>query len=152
MKKELIEKLKKPELAQPLCLRSEEEQAVLIKASPSNCLVMSGDNKWTPSRNHSVLSRTDTYILKPGYKPEPEYEDIEIVCGDLWLILRQNMPGRSSRCLYNCSIHYEFVGFFVDAGTLGEREVEPTQIARLIAAGKTVVARFVKEVKCESSD
>lgn len=147
MNKELIEKLKDPKQAQPFCLRSEEERVILTKADPSNCLLMSGVNKWTPSRNHASLSTTDTYILKPDYEPEPEYEDIEVVADvEGALRLSHAISGKFGQLRIDIiSSRKDFVGFFYDINSTHDHCGTASRVAREIREGHKVYARFVKD-------
>ena len=74
--KEIIEKLKDPNQAQPFGLRSPEEQEVFREAGPENSLLYTVTESWvTPT---GLNGPNSTFILKPGYEPEPEYVDLEI--------------------------------------------------------------------------
>lgn len=86
---QMIEKLKKPELAQPLGLYDEyfpEEAKIIRTAKPENCLYWQfGNKRWTQATS---LQLSLCYILKPGYEPEPEYEDC--------MVFRNSANGRLS--------------------------------------------------------
>lgn len=112
MNKELIEKLKKPQLAQAFCLRSEDEQAALTKAGPANCMFLSGSEQWTASMNSGSFGPTETYILKPGYEPTPEYIEIEIVVQGHDVRLDRSEPGYEGHTdLNDAAVNKDFVCF-----------------------------------------
>ena len=73
----MIEKLKKPELAQPHCLRSFEEQKFLESINPDHLVFLNLQGDWVDWPGGPRCVR-DTVILKPDYQPEPEYEDWEV--------------------------------------------------------------------------
>ena len=69
----IIEKLKKPELAQPFGLRSIEEQEAFREAGPENSLLYTVTESWvTPT---GLNGPNSTFILEPDYEPEPESTD-----------------------------------------------------------------------------
>lgn len=77
----LIERLKKPENAQPLVVYRDyhpELYDIIEKAGSKNCLLLEGTT-WVQALADS-LGRT--YILKPDYQPDPEYLEIEIEVGE----------------------------------------------------------------------
>jgi len=142
MDKALIEKLKMPELAQPLGLLSKEEHGILTRAGKENTLFFDASSKWVSA------SRTwwdnDVIILKPDYKPEPEYEDCKVfVCGG---ILGIDHP--TFKPLYTLPGLPDFEGFFRNFPTESSETVQLTDVdavAKVIRQGKVVAARFVKE-------
>ena len=72
---ELIEKLKKNE--KPFGLLTLEEQECLRKIGIKNCLYYSsGIPNW---QIPAGFANGQTYRIKPDYKPEPEYVDLEII-------------------------------------------------------------------------
>ena len=137
--KEIIEKLQDPNRAQPFGVLSSEEQGVLKRAGMGwtwrfnevKCWVEVCTTEWCNAL---------TYILKPDYKPEPEYEDCEIEHS------HQNLMARGGPLSGPTSIHKlparpEFVGFFEEDGQRTFNDL----IANTIREGHKVIARFVKE-------
>jgi hypothetical protein len=140
--KEIIEKLKKPTLAQPFGLLPESQQDILGTAGKANCLYYRGS--WEQPVRGRFADDT-TYILKPDYQPEPEYEDINIVGYGLYLGayggLGSILPHHFNH-LHILTALPSFVGFF----RLDNRNrVRPDCVATKIREGHKVVARFVKE-------
>ncbi len=141
-----IEKLKDQKQAVPLWMRTKEEQEIITRARPEDRLVTHYES-W-PNWQTSISTkphRDSVYILKPGYEPEPEYDEIEIVRGDsdLWLVLIKDMPGRSCRCLYDCGIHPAFVCFhYMD----GAETTIPGNVPNWLRQnpGQIMYARFVR--------
>jgi len=73
---EMIEKLKKNE--RPFGLLTLEEQECLKKVSKENCVIF--NETWvTPCRLRQPFENKFTYAIKPDYKPEPEFVDLEII-------------------------------------------------------------------------
>lgn len=143
MNKELQERLtllKDDIQAKAFALRSEDEQAVLMRAGFNNCLFLSDTADWVEARKgNGHFKQHLTYILKPGYKPEPEYEDFPIIA-DSQRNLRCN--GVWIDCIAKSQ---DFVEFFYDNGpavTVGH--ISLIDVATSIRNGKKVVARFVK--------
>lgn len=126
---EIIEKLKDPKQAQPLCLRSKEEQKILIKAAPKNCLFLCDRLGWT-----------ENYILKPDYEPESEWMDVEVkVAG---IRLQVHVPDRGMWPIQSLPSFVKFIKFW---RADDESTQAPEDVATLIYEGKKVFARFRKE-------
>lgn len=154
-RQEMIEKLKDPERAQPFCLLSSEEQAIL-KEGGASCLYLSWrDNaaKWNPMHFVRIEGNKNVYILGPGYQPkpkpepEPEYVDIEIIVdGDGQFKLSEHWDGLKHDYDYLWWVvgHKDFVKFFASPPTEDGR-VPLADIATLIREGNKVFAKFVKE-------
>ena len=73
---ELIEKLKDKKKIQAFGLLSKEEQECLKKAGKNNCLVYTIQGDWKKGTAYFV--NVSTYAIKPDYKPEPKFVDLEI--------------------------------------------------------------------------
>jgi len=67
----IIEILKRRDLAQPLYLRTSEEQAELKKAGVENCLYTT-ETLYPTWRQPLRFGDSYAYILRPDYEPEPE--------------------------------------------------------------------------------
>ncbi len=140
MNKELIEKLKHKDLAQPYCLLTKKEKRILKDAGYKNRLVLQVDGTFF-SDAEGNKQNLDVYILKPDYEPEPEWIDIEIVEGGQWLKLKENQPGKPGNTwLLDCVANPRFVGFVSDSGW-----VRLEEIATRIHNGQKVIARFRRE-------
>ena len=145
---ELIEKLKKPELARAYGLMTPEEQECLRTAGSTNTLWFSIGSQWSKSGCADCPSHT--YILKPDYKPEPEYDDVEIVRHEERFAIR-NANGFSTIPFGYINLNivvslHRFVGFFTTFSNYENRMALP-DIATRIREGHKVYARFVKEPK-----
>ncbi len=146
MNKELymrIKKLKKPELAQPHCLRSFEEQKFLESINPDDLLFLNLKGDWIDWLGGPRCVR-DTVILKPGYEPEPEYENREIVAISGYLVLKRESPGNSPT-INNMVAMVGFVKFWLDEYDDGFVTLE--SVSTHIRNGKKIYARFVKVEK-----
>ncbi len=149
MNKELqerIEKLKKPELAQPLALLSEEEQAIFKKAGPDNMLwlVDCGARRGTWADAGSGKNPGHTYILKPKYEPDPEYIEIELEAVNKGVWLKEEAPGWSGDCsICKASMHEDFICFHYMGGA---ETTNAGQVPNWLRANpdQTIYARFVK--------
>jgi hypothetical protein len=73
-RKELIKKLKDRNRARPFGMLSEEEQKILRQANETKAVMLYNGSGWESAR-WFFTSPQLTYILKPDYEPEPEYED-----------------------------------------------------------------------------
>lgn len=135
-----IKKLKDPKQAQPFRLLTDEERGVLLKAGPSQCLILCESGSWEdkPSGPYSFCY---AYILKPDYQPEPEYEKFEVfMCGGILGIDRPTF-----KPLYTLPGLPDFVGFeFID-GSVTTSHLSLVDVANDFRRGKTVCARFIKE-------
>ncbi|KKN77668.1 hypothetical protein LCGC14_0357930 [marine sediment metagenome] len=144
MNKELIEKLQDPKQAQPLCLRTEAEQAILTKAGPDNCLILSARDYWSLSGNVVNLTPTAAYILKPDYEPQPEYEDIEIRVGHgNSLYIQLSGTGSIRTTLYKAANKSNFVCFhYKDGASTRYTGDVPNWLRK--APDQTMYARFIR--------
>ena len=149
MKKELqerIEKLKKPELAQPFGLRTDEERAILRQADKANCIVFTDQNDWIVASGAMDWRHTHTYILKPHYKPKPEYIEIELEAVNKGVWLKDAAPGWTGECsTYKAATHEDFICFhFID----GSETVVPGNVPnwRRLNPHKTMYVRFVRSI------
>lgn len=144
---ERIAKLKDPAQAQPFgtLLTYHPEQAKIIEKAYHECMYLRGDNEYGAivDKNAGPYN-CSIYILKPDYKPEPEYDTCPVFVGVYGRLLI-SLDGNEGS-LADAVCRPNFVGFFVDAGTPGERRVMLDDVATAIREGKTVVARFVKEI------
>lgn len=75
-KQEIIEKLKRKDLSQPFGLLTNGERVILQQAGGRNCFQFAGS--WSPKQISRGFSHDITYILKPDYEPEPEFEDCSV--------------------------------------------------------------------------
>lgn len=160
----LIEQLKDPKQAQPYGLyrtHCPEKAEVLKKAGWKNRLVLE-EGCFTPDYDNigpadarSNLHRNQfTFILKPDYKPEPEYVDKEIYIKKEahveWLGIyktnyRQDVLPHTFTHLHCLSSLPGFVCFWLDEGDGyhdGNSYVGPARIAGLIEEGRKIYARF----------
>ena len=141
MNKEIIEKLKDKEYVRAFGLMSPEEKECFIEVGPENCLFYSKGDGWSPAAKSSadVFYPCFTYAIKPDYHPEPEFIDLPIVVHEGRLCVFIVPAGYSQiqdlLCLPN------FHGFFW-GGVCSF--VTIAAVARKIAEGKNVIARFRK--------
>ena len=138
----IIEHLKDKSKAQPYGLRTEEEQAVLKKAGPANCIHATGNEhlEWSQSK-HTWAGAA--YILKPDYQPEPEFIDIELVLDGVFWELKKAMPGCAAFTrVERAPIHQQFVHFRKDSNHYTRHAGRATDWAN---EGQKVVARFRNE-------
>ena len=142
MNKELIDKLKDPKQAQPFGLRSKAEQELLTKAGRPNCRWYDEDG-WNVQKCDSYCKET-TYILKPDYEPEPEYEDIEIE-GSLWLMVKSDPYNTTLRTMVDLTGHRNFVKFYADICKRISLEDVAGAYRTAQERGHKVYARFVNE-------
>lgn len=143
--KEMIAKLKDPKQAQQFCLRTKEEQGVLHEAEAKNLLCLGFPSETWNAAPNSKLSRGVSYILVPGFQPEPEYKHIALEDdGEDRIRLSEEWNG-TRIVLGMIPDRPAFAGFFVDAGTPGERPCHLEDVATKIDEGHKVVARFRKE-------
>lgn len=140
-----IEKLKKPELVQPYGVLAEEERQILDKAGIGQCLEFDGEIGWghvKTSRFFSGLS----YILKPVYKPKPEYIKISVVKDDGILVLEDAPPNAALTFIDGVSRDHAFDGWFgTMPGNVGYEITNDSQVSRAFRRGNKPYARFVKE-------
>lgn len=148
---ERIEKLQDRNRAQPFWLRNKEEQAVLVTAGPKNCLCLSHDDPqgFQARTGPTVTSYTERYILKPDYKPEPEYIEIEIeIDSEGMCVLKESVPGCDYKMLWWAESHKDFVCFHdqFDNKTNNAGNV-PSKLRGQTSQGNDIemVARFIKE-------
>ena len=136
--KELIAKLKDRKRAQQWFLQTDEERNILRTAGPQNCLYTSCEvyPEW---RTPLGFGQGKTYILKPGYETEPEYDDlpVELFSGQL----RCETFHGGWTVISNCVNLPNFVKFWVEDTVAVCLE----DIATMIHAGKKVYARFRRE-------
>lgn len=137
-----IEKLKDEIQAQAFALRSEDEQAVFARAGSHNCLLLSDVGTWGTMRPNTPFRLPLTYLLKPGYEPKPEHEDIEIKTRNGFVFVHSKS---CSVRVHRAVDREDFVGFFFGGFLCGEKIIRLDQIAGAIRDGHKVYARFVKE-------
>ena len=76
---ELIEKLKDKNYVRAFGLMTDEERDVYKKVGSNNCLEYGGNNwKNAFGGDGRVFDWRFEYVIKPDYRPEPEYEDLEV--------------------------------------------------------------------------
>lgn len=144
-RQEMIEKLKDPERAQPFCLLSSEEQAIL-KEGGASCLYLSWrDNaaKWNPMHFVRIEGNKNVYILGPGYQPKPKWNDIAIVLNDGWLGVYSNATPYHFMHLHTIPSMPNFHHFCHLNHLSGEMSM--SAISRCWQKGDNIVARFMKE-------
>lgn len=144
----LIEQLKKDDVP-ALCFLSSEAREFLFKERKrGNVLTLCAcgcEAQWV--RADEELSAHKVYRLKPDYKPEPEYVDLEIgfeggfcgfygACSDKGILLP--FAFTHLHCLPSLP---GFVGFFYDDLNFTARFEE---VATKKRDGKNVIARFRK--------
>jgi len=144
----LIEKLKKPELAQPFALLSEKEQSIFIQqAKLEGCLFLSDTADWLILRQgNGHFKQHFTYILKPDWEPEPEYLDIAVVNRGGSLQIETKAPSTSIMFIDGVCRDHTFRGWF--ATSHNEYRVNGTEVvAEAFDKGHKPFARFVKVKK-----
>jgi len=148
---ELIEKLKDKKKIQAFGLLSKEEQECLKKAGKNNCLVYTIQGDWKKGTAYFV--NVSTYAIKPDYKPEPKFVDLEIYeykdsFDKKWLGVN-----RDSNCdflPYNpTTLHClpslpNFEGFWYESDDTTPPNIYVVigYVAKTISSGKKVYARF----------
>ena len=88
---ELIEQLKDKTYVRAFGLMTPIEQDVYKKVGKENCVYFLGDKgcwDWRETSGDKFSSQIE-YAIKPNYKPEPEYVDLEIVQEGYFLGIRQ---------------------------------------------------------------
>lgn len=140
--KELIEKLKDPKQAQPFWMRTWEEQEILGRAGADGCLLISSTNPQGRTPGAIVTAWSDgVYILKPDYKPEPEYGDIPIILVDGRWMLETNAPHSQYSSLEMQPGHEGFVCFWSQEVGVGEN-IPIDLVAVHCRKNRTVYARY----------
>ena len=133
---DMIEKLKDKNYVRAFGLLEPEEQECLRKAGYKNCQKYQGKTGlrdfW---QREEYFNNTDTYRIKPDYKPEPEPVDCEIhkKAGTLWV----EYDGIKYKTFELLS-QEEFAGFYHTGGDK-QTEVESGWVARYFP---NVIARF----------
>jgi len=136
---ERIEKLKDPKQVQAFGLLAQKFQAVLEKAGKRNCICLTGTKlgpEWTqlgPESSHWATHLT--YILKPNYEPEPEYDKVKVLVAKGVL----QCGGVRIDCL---CINPNFAGFWSKDG---QTHYNDAYVATAIYEGVEVEAWFRKE-------
>ena len=146
---DLIEKLKDKEQAMPFWMRTEAEREVLMKAAPNGLLWT--DKRvwpaWKESLTRASQLECNIYILKPDYRPEPEYVDVEIVadgCGQLRL--KNSLPGKFGMWPIDmCVRHKDFDYFWYETGPVITSHLAIHDVAPAKRKNKKVFARFIEE-------
>ena len=148
--KELIEKLKDKTYVRAFGLMSPEEQECFKKVKQKNCLIFCTDCSWDETLDiEADYVNIYTYAIKPDYKPEPEFVDLEIERSDGWLGVSKwgddamFLPFEFTHlhCLPSLP---NFEGFWHDYDKkMGRRYFcNITEAAPKISEGKKVYARF----------
>ena len=145
--KELIEKLKKNKTV--FGLMSSEERECFKKVGKKNCLCFHGGQWGGPNNSNDCFNYQFAYAIKPDYKPEPEFVDLEIERSDGWLGVSKwgddamFLPFEFTHlhCLPSLP---NFEGFWHDYDKkMGRRYFcNITEAAPKISEGKKVYARF----------
>ena len=136
----IIERLKDKKQAQPFGLRSEVEKEVLKTAGKSNTLYYDGVGNWMELTNPSWCIDS-TYILKPGYKPKPEYVDVPVE--NILDLLCVRIGCASDKPLYYVPAMPRFMEYYSEPAM--ECEIGWMDIATILHEGNKVYARFRKE-------
>ncbi len=140
---EMIEMLKDKSKARPLGLLSKEEQGILTEAGRYNCLYYDWRNTWIEWHENTLYSN-NTYILKPDYRPEPEYVEIEVVVvGNGVLMLKRPSPNARYQEISNIVGDKDFHEF--KDNKTGVCTKNPGSVPAWKREGHKVYARFVKE-------
>lgn len=149
---ERIEKLKKPDMAQPygVYIHDKPEMARIIdRAGVKNLLILTCAGTWDNVAPIARIVPSRTYILQSGYEPKREYEDIEVVALDVCVCLDERAPGGcETYFLYDASVRNNFVGFYTigcdlhDGGD--EAKIALEEVATSIRDSYKVIARFVR--------
>ena len=155
MNKELIEKLKIKYYVRAFGLMLPEEQECFKKVGIKNCIIYGGmcgkqGAEWRDTT--AELQGDFTYAIKPDYQPEPEFQDVEIIQQGNWLGITRPWAEDYSRfpsdfnnlhCLPSLP---NFEGFYMPDPVAkdGHEYLFIGTVARNIAKGKTVYARFRK--------
>jgi len=142
MNNELIKRLKDKNYVRAFGLMLLEEQECFRKVGKENCLHF--DCSWiVPTATHWFPA--STYAIKPDYQPEPEYRD--------WVIIYHSVSGflgcsmsRGWMNLHELPSLPNFEGFYMPDPVVkdGHEYLFIGTVARNIAKGKTVYARFRK--------
>jgi len=152
MNKELIEKLKIKYYVRAFGLMLPEEQECFREVGKGNCLWYYS-NSWSGnSMSDNCFSNHMTYAIRPKYQPEPEFVDLEIIQQGNWLGITRPWAEDYSRfpsdfnnlhCLPSLP---NFEGFYMPDPVAkdGHEYLFIGTVARNIAKGKTVYARFRK--------
>lgn len=148
MNKELIKTLKEPAQALRFELLESinpEAAEIIRKAYPFGCQYFS--REWKDCMAGKTPSPSDTYILKPSYEPEPEYEDWEIRTNpcDPPRLYAWYAETRQEMSMAECDEHPALYGYLA-IDTTGEHYLNRrTDVANHKHDGHKVVARFRTE-------
>lgn len=94
---EMIEKLKDKNYVRAFGLMTPEEQECLRKVGIKNCEAYKRDGDWGQAYGDALhqFDKECTYAIKPDYKPEPEFVDLEIVNSNgALLVIPMHSQGR----------------------------------------------------------
>jgi hypothetical protein len=145
MSKEIIKRLQDKTYVRAFGLMSSEEQAVYVHVGTQNCIVFRY-LEWIRPMNPSAFSNDFTYAIKPDYKPEPEYIDLEIKATHNRLYADpekgSGLTGRTT--LHKLVSRPNFECFWYDT----ERSTPPLnlcEVSKIHNQGKQVYARLRKE-------
>jgi len=142
MDKFMIEILQDKNYVRAFGLMKPEERICLEKAGKLNCLRYSdinGESWRTPSPGPFTL--IDTYAIKPDYKPEPEFVDLEIVAQIGFLGVVQTDKSKLPYTFTHLNCLPSLPGF-CRFKTADCPQTAYEEVAGLIANGKTVHAVF----------
>ena len=80
MNNELIKRLKDKNYVRAFGLMTPEEKGCFEKVGWDNCIYFANTGSWVTTilARSRTFSQSDTYAIKPDYKPAPEYWDCEI--------------------------------------------------------------------------
>ena len=140
--KEILEKLKDTSRVQPWPLCSEEEKAMYTQAAlAGKCKYLIGEGLWVRCAQKPA-GGSNTYLIDPGYQPEPEYEKWKIRKNYSGVLFAFNTVGGSERNLFHCIQEPTFAGFELEDGSVF---YEIGLVATKDYEGQKVIARFRKE-------
>ena len=134
----MIEKLKSNKKA--FGLMEPEEQECFEKVGKQNCLVYTNGGKWEDAAK-CLFQSGSTYAIKPDYKPEPEFVDLEIVAQIGFLGVVQTDKSKLPYTFTHLNCLPSLPGF-CRFKTADCPQTAYEEVAGLIANGKTVHAVF----------
>ncbi len=119
----------------------------IAKAYPNGCQFLDRDATWRDVTGGANPAYSSCYRLKPGYKPEPEYESWEVFLSTANKLCVRH-PNDARNILVGEAVSEPgFVEFFYDVGpavTVGH--IGLIHVATAYRNGHEVYARFVKNL------
>ena len=150
----LIEKLKDKTYVRAFGLMTQEEQECFEEVKSKNCLWYHGNGSIGWAGNSGAFNKFDkftTYAIKPDYRPEPEYVDLEIIelnqDAGKWLGVLQALEPTVDFLPYSfthlhCLSSLPNFEEFHTKHDKGRQIILSEHVANRISLGKTVFARF----------